>query len=87
LPNGNTVKHDFTGDAVQASLFFPLFISSISIVLYLSMLNIELGFFSGLILALFTIHPESRLRIFWSISLWIGICLGVSDLILKRRGH
>jgi len=87
LPNGNTVKHDFTGDAIQASIFFPLLICSISIVYYLSMFNLELGFFSALVLVLFTIHPESRLRIFWSISLWVGVSLGLYDTIFKKRGH
>jgi len=87
LPNGTTVNHDFTGDAVKASVYFPLFLFTILIVICVSKSSHEIGFFFGSILGLISIHPASRLRLLWSIYLWLGVSLGFCDYIFKKRGH
>ena len=78
LPNGTSVKHDFTDDAVRASKYFPLLLLSLVI----------LGIILVLIpIMIVVIHPESRLRILWSISLWVGVSMGIFDSVFRKKGH
>ena len=87
LPNGTSVKHDFTDDAVRASKFFPLLLLSLIISGIISQSSQNLGIIFALFPIMIIIHPESRLRILWSICLWLGVSLGVFDLIFRKRGH
>jgi len=87
LPNGTSVKHDFTGDAVRASIFFPLLLLSIIILGIIPQSSQNIGIISAVILTMIVIHPGSRLRILWSISLWFGVSMGIFDFIFGKRGH
>ena len=87
LPNGKSVKHDFTGDAVRISKILPSFLLCLIISGIISQSSQSLGIILGVVLTIVIIHPESRLRILWSISLWFGVSLGIYDLIFRKRGH
>ena len=87
LPNGKSVKHDFTGDAVRISKILPSFLLCLIISGIISQSSQSLGIILGVVLTIIIIHPESRLRILWSISLWFGVSLGIYDLIFRKRGH
>ena len=87
LPSGKSVKHDFTGDAVRTSIVLPFFLFSLIISGIISQSSQSLGIVFGIILTMTIIHPESRLRILWSISLWLGVSMGIFDFISKKRGH
>ena len=87
LPNGTSVKHDFTDDAVRTSKFFPLLLLSLIILGIISQSSQNLGVILASIPIMIVIHPESRLRILWSICLWVGVSLGIFDSIFRKRGH
>tara|TARA_Y100000768_G_scaffold111900_1_gene82422 strand:- start:272 stop:1258 length:987 start_codon:yes stop_codon:yes gene_type:complete len=88
LPNGTSVKHDFTDDAVRASKYFPLLLLSLVILGIISQSSQNLGIMLALIpIMIVVIHPESRLRILWSISLWVGVSMGIFDSVFRKKGH
>jgi len=88
LPNGTSVKHDFTDDAVRASKYFPLLLLSLVILGIISQSSQNLGIILVLIpIMIVVIHPESRLRILWSISLWVGVSMGIFDSVFRKKGH
>ena len=87
LPNGTSVKHDFTDDAVRASKFFPLLVLCLIILGFISQSSRNIAIIFSIIPIMIIIHPDSRLRILWSISLWFGVSMGIFDSIFRKRGH
>ncbi len=87
LPNGDTVNHDFMGDAVRTSIYFPFLLSCVILTGTILEDFHEIRLIIVSIIAIIVIHPGSRLRVFWSVSLWLGASLGVYDAIFRKKGH
>lgn len=86
-PERLAMNHDFISDGAIVSLLLPmlgLWSLAVKLLWYGYPPIALLGMFVGI--AMFVV-PWSRIRILWSIAIWLGVGQGIIDAILGRAGH
>lgn len=88
-PNGVIHLHDFVSDAERVVWLFPIALLGLSFSMF-SLLTFQSPIRNGVILVsiiwVFLIVKRGN-EFLWSIALWHGAILGLSDIILGRNGH
>lgn len=86
-PEQLTMNHDFISDGAIISLILPmlgLWSLAVKLLCYDYPTIALLGIF--VVITMFAV-PWSRIRILWSVAIWLGVGQGIIDAILGRAGH